>query len=47
MLFILKRHYLTFRLNVLKIEEGAVLLLSCTTDYENDELIIYLVSIDY
>ena len=30
MLFILKRRYFTFRLNVLKEEEGAVLLFICT-----------------
>ena len=47
MLFILKRRYFTFRLNVLKEEEGAVLLFICTTNYKDDELILYLLSIGY
>ena len=47
MLFILKRHYFAFRLNVLKEEEGAVLLFICTTNYKDEELILYLLSIEY
>ena len=47
MLFILKRHYFAFRLNVLKEEEGDVLLFICTTNYKDDELILYLLSIGY
>ena len=47
MLFILKRRYFTFRLNVLKEEEGAVLLFICTTNYKDEELILYLLSIEY
>ena len=47
MLFILKRHYFSFRLNVLKEEEGAVLLFICTTNYKDDELVLYLGSIEY